>query len=534
MSEFPQDFTGPSDLSEFFGGFEGFGGLCSKAKADFPQGFKVPLDQGGPPLFCSPRVPIGGFGGDPDKNQAAHRATVRSVGKAPVVLIHGNSGSADLGRWSMLELRKNLMAEAGYQRELIWAPSYLGRNSLPISLPIGGLNLEGGVADISYPHAHNVGEVRDFIDNVCEYLDVEVVDIIAHSLGCTLAYSAFRGLKKQDDFFINSWSWDQPKKWHRVGTFVALAGAFRGLTGAPGEWTPGGPFMDQLLAEELVGGQDETPYDVEGEQETPSPEHKITYFCGIAENDYADDKSPDPDISTSMLKGANHKVYQYPGDELAKHEEIIKDPVLIHDIKDLLNSVPPVPRVAMMVNADSGDHDSPLTVTIDVDSPDKVVSYVANRVTKEVVNSYVVGKITSTVRGTSIGGQAKLALPTNGMWEVDYNVEGAVEADKKTYWVGTTEKIEVTIDTDNSAPFERSLDVTATTTRGNLYHSLSGGGQSQAVPLRGALSTVIYGEGWSEGDVAPIDRNAVVYFIAIDEQGTASEIVSRSFEKAAG
>jgi hypothetical protein len=333
---------------------------------------------------------------------------------------------------------------------------------------------------------------------------------------------------------MTSWSWDQPKKWHRVGTFVGLAGAFRGLSDQLiGEWVPDGEFMNELLAEELVGGEDETPYG-EGEPQAPGPRpHNIRYFCGIVEGDYADNRSPDPSISTSMLEGARHKVYRYEDpDEFDKHERIIKDPQVVRDIKDLLNFVPPVPSVTMSVDTESGDYGSPLTITIDVDPPDKVVSYAATRVTKEVLQGYVVGKIAETLKGTFIGGRTKLTLPMDGMWEVAYNVEGAVDAERRTYWVGTTERIEVAIDTDNSTPFEGSLDVTATTPRGKLYHSLSGGGLSEAaVPLRDALDTVVYGEGWSEGDVASIDRNAVVYFIAVDDEGTASQIVSKSFER---
>jgi hypothetical protein len=51
------------------------------------------------------------------------------------------------------------------------------------------------------------------------------------------------------------------------------------------------------------------------------------------------------------------------------------------------------------------------------------------------------------------------------------------------------------------------------------------------VPLVDALSTVVYGEGWSEGDVVAINRDAVVYFITIDFEGNASEIVSKPFKK---
>ncbi len=423
----------------------------------------------------------------------------------------------------MSELRKNLMSEAGYPRALIWAPSYLGRSTQ-----------HGGELDPQFPHAHNVGEVREFIDNVCEYLDVEVVDIIAHSLGCTLAYSILRGLRKQTGPWITSWSWDQPKKWHRVGTFVALAGAFRGLSDQfIGEWVPDGEFMNELLAEDLDGDEDETPYGEGGPQQTPGPSpHNIRYFCGIAAGDYTDSRSPDSNVSTSMLQGARHKVYRYAGSEWDKHERIIKDPEVVRDIKDVLNFVPPVPSVRMSVDKDSGDYGSPLTITIDVDVSHKRVSYVANRVTKEVLQGYVVGKIAETLKGTFIGRQTRLTLPTDGLWEVVYNVEGAVEAEERTYWVGATERIEAAIDIDNSTPFEGSLEVTATASRGEVYHSLSGEGRSEAaVPLGDAVSTVVYGEGWSEGDVASIDRNATVYFMAIDDEGTASRIVSKSFER---
>ncbi len=145
----------------------------------FPEGFTVPLDQGGP----GQGQPIGGFGGNLSKNQSEHRAVVQSIRKAPVLLIHGNAGSADSGQWDMLDLKQMLM-DADYPEELIWAPSYLGTGTL----------------DRSTPHTNNINEVREFIDNVCEYLDIDVVDIIAHSLGCTLGASHFGKYKGRGDF----------------------------------------------------------------------------------------------------------------------------------------------------------------------------------------------------------------------------------------------------------------------------------------------------------------------------------------------
>jgi pimeloyl-ACP methyl ester carboxylesterase len=203
----------------------------------FPDDFEVPQDQGGP----GQGDPVGGFGGNPQKGQEDHRAVVRSAGKAPVILIHGNAGSADIAgdKWNMSQLRERLVSN-GYPRDLIWALSYLGTSpSEQARFDDGGFGPQP-----PRPHTNNVNEVREFIDNVCEYLDVDFVDIIAHSLGCTLAYSVFRGLSKQGTFD------DELKRWNRVGTFVALAGAFRGLTShSRGEWVPNGEFIDELRAE---------------------------------------------------------------------------------------------------------------------------------------------------------------------------------------------------------------------------------------------------------------------------------------------
>src|SRR5215218_4276097 len=74
----------------------------------FPQGFKVPQDQGGP----GQGKLIGGFGGDPSKSRDDHRDAVQSIGKAPVILLHGNSGAADSGRWHMLDLQQMLIKAA--------------------------------------------------------------------------------------------------------------------------------------------------------------------------------------------------------------------------------------------------------------------------------------------------------------------------------------------------------------------------------------------------------------------------------------
>jgi hypothetical protein len=80
----------------------------------FPDGFEVPQDQGGP----GRGQPIGGFGGDPSKSQDEHQAAVQSIGKAPVILLHGNAGAADLGRWNMLDLQQMLKGRLSERSDL--------------------------------------------------------------------------------------------------------------------------------------------------------------------------------------------------------------------------------------------------------------------------------------------------------------------------------------------------------------------------------------------------------------------------------
>jgi hypothetical protein len=186
-------------------------GMPQTDPVTYPVDFTVPIDSGGPGAGS----PIGGFGGNPATDRDGHRAVLAGLGKAPVLLVHGNGGAADVRPWDLLD-QKRFLLDAGYADEVIWAPSYLGT----------------GTVDLSTPHTDNIDDVRGFLESVCAYLAVDVVDVIAHSLGCSMVYSACRGLSRQTSPIV----WDQPKRWHRIGTFVALAGAFHGLgTGSVGE-----------------------------------------------------------------------------------------------------------------------------------------------------------------------------------------------------------------------------------------------------------------------------------------------------------
>jgi len=268
--------------------------------------------------------------------------------------------------------------------------------------------------------------------------------------------------------------------------------------------------MRKLLKEDLGGGG-ETPFD-------------ITYFCGIATGDFVNTTKSD----TGKLVGAvneGDEFYDEGFDRTASHRKIKEDPEVFKDFLQHLNRVPPVVPTTITIDKASGRYDAPLTLTISIDPPDgKVVDCVAKKVTKEIRGGggfpfEILDATSETLEETLNSGQT-LTLP-RGRWEVVFSAEGAAEDVKRTYWVGMS-AIEVTILTDNSTPFDRSLVVTATTNsaRARVFHSVdsierSAGGRRL----------------WNEEASVTITENAEVYFIAIDPDGVASEIVSKRFRK---
>jgi hypothetical protein len=174
--------------------------------------------------------------------------------------------------------------------------------------------------------------------------------------------------------------------------------------------------------------------------------------------------------------------------------------VVFDDFLPHLNAVPPDRRVAIVTDKASGSYAAPLTITVHVEPSDRSVNYVANRVTKEFCNGFIVSSTTDELEGTLQNGQT-LTLSASG----DVS---------RTYWVGVG-SIEVTIVTDDSVPFEGSLDIMAIATRGNLYHSLKG-------------------DTWSEGSIVTITSDAAPRFIAIDSDGIASEVITKIFQEGRG
>lgn len=447
----------------------------------YPADFPLPIDAGGPGAGS----PIGGFGGNPETDRAAHRAAVARLGRSPVLLVHGNGGAADVRPWDLLDQRRFLLA-AGYADEIIWAPSYLG----------------GGAVDLFTPHTDNVEDLRTYLEAVCAYLDVEVVDVIAHSLGCTLTYALARGLAPQAAPIV----WDRPPAWRRLGTFVALAGAFHGLgAGSVGEWATGGEFMRELLAE-TAGGGGETPFGA-GDPPTDGPvPHTITYFCGTAAGDFVDAQLP----GTGRLDGAVNRSYDL-GSGTQGHQAIKESQAVFDDFRPLLNSVPPVPPVAVTLQPESGAQPAGVTVTVTVD-PDRDVRLTAERVVTRFAGGFLERTVDRTLTATvRSGGGLTLADP--GAWEVTATADGAA-GQRAAYRVGGA-PVEVAVVTDATEPFPDTLLVTATSANpvATIYHSLDG-------------------QRWTAGASVTIDSDAVVSFVAIDPDGVASPIVARSFRRA--
>lgn len=450
----------------------------------YPEDFPVPTDSGGPGAGSL----LGGFGGNPQTDRAAHRVVVAERGLAPVLLVHGNGGAADVRPWDLLDQRRFLRA-AGYADEIIWAPSYLGP----------------GTVDLQTPHTDNVDDLRDFLEAVCRYLDVAVVDVIAHSLGCTLTYAVARGLRRQNAPIV----WDQPPRWRRLGTFVALAGAFHGLgAGSIGEWRTGGEFMTELLAE-TAGGGGETPFGAGDPPTDGAPPHTITYFCATAAGDFVDAQNP----GTGRLAGAVNRSYNL-GSGTQGHQAIKESQAVFDDFRPLLNSVPPVPPAAVMLQPPSGAQSPGVRITATItgrSDPAAPIVLTAERVSTAFVNGYLVRTVEQTATATGPDG-AGITLDEAGGWEVTATATGATPG-RGTYWVGV-EPVAVTIVTDNADPFDDSLLVTAlpSSVAATVYHSLDG-------------------QRWSVGASVVLDRDAVVSFIAIDPDGLASPVATRSFTK---
>lgn len=451
--------------------------------ADFPIGFPELFDEGGQ----GQGLPLEGFGGNAARDQAHHHSFIKSSGKAPIVFVHGNTGTATHPQWGWQKVINYLKNSFGYADEHFWALSYLGT----------------GQRQLKDPYTSNIEDLRNFADTVRSYLGIDCIDMVGHSMGCHLILCYLAGLKKQGEPIV----WDQGHRYAHVGTVVLIDGAMRGLRSiAPlyDEWLPDHDVYDCIVP-------DNTPFGRNDDQ-TPAPVHNVRYWCCMVPGGFVDSM----DLcqgTTGHLDGADENRNYNAGPGHAGHEKVKDDPTVIRDWAPYLNPVPPVDPVVISVDKESGHYPEGVAITVSVEPPATPVDYQATRITKQIVIGVLETDVAETLTGSLSHGQ-QLRLATEGMWEVQFSAPGALDA-ARTYGVDVALP-QVQIITDNSVDFDNNLVVMAQTDRGTLYMNV---GDCAA-------------EGWERRASVSISQSTMIQAIAITSDGLASDIVSKAFQKA--
>jgi pimeloyl-ACP methyl ester carboxylesterase len=267
----------------------------------FPKDFPVIIDQGG----LGKGDAITGFGGISGGKQNENRL---AISRRPVIFVHGNAGNALHKRWGGLTWRDFLLKQ-GYNEAEIWGLSYLGHDNHSHQL--------------DDPHRTNVQDLATFINTLCEYLDVDKVDLVGHSLGGSLIKAAIAG-------YDSDGIYKQEKElFAKVGTVVGIASAFYGLGSGmfvPTEFKTGGSFESRSHL--YKGVFDDTPYGAshlsqqQGEFQgtTELDDDQIYYVAVNAVGDFVDSLHQ----NTSRLVGAHLNIGIAVGSGRDGHENIIK------------------------------------------------------------------------------------------------------------------------------------------------------------------------------------------------------------------
>jgi pimeloyl-ACP methyl ester carboxylesterase len=435
-----------------------------------------------------------GFGGDPALNRQQHRERSK---KCPVILVHGNASNSVHPTYGM-QVMRSFLKNADYQDCEIWAMDYLGEDNTS--------------HDLVGVHRRRIEAFREFVDQVRDYLGAEKIDFITHSLGCGMVNAYLRGLQP-------SGQWDSAD--HRfdvAGTFVSIAGATYGLGfGNIDEFRTGSEFE---IASHRFGdvANDDTPFgeDTRSEQVAPSDEWKVTssldndqvcYVAVIARGDFVDQLYP----NTSRRDGADmNKVFNV-GQGFPGHERIIKEQAVFDAFQGYLNRYPPVPPIRFSVDKESGNHGPNLQITVTVTPASATIAYKARRLTKAVQAGFLVETISEENEGALLNNQS-LTLAHDGAWDVTFTASSGAMLER-TYGVNVLVP-ELSILTDNSTPFQGSLEVKTIASKGTVYYSTDK-------------------THWLAQSNPIIHETTRLYFIAIDAEGLASPLASKAFEKKA-
>lgn len=456
--------------------------------AKFPSDFESIIDAGG----LGSGDEIGGFGGNPDKTRGHHREFIRSSGKAPIVLVHGNSGTATHPKWGWLKVARILKSQFTYADEHLWALSYLG---------------PGDIHETNDPYSKNIDDLRHFADNVRTYLDVDCIDIVGHSMGCHLILCYLAGLKKQSDPI----RWDQGKRYANVGSVILIDGAMQGLSqfSLPGYQ----PAYDEWLVSHDVYQcirPDQTPHG-KGDPQTPHPAHNIRYWCCMVPGGFVDGMDNNRHV-TGHLDGADENMNYDAGWGTDGHEKVKDNAAFIQDWAGYLNTVPPIDPVTITIDKPGGSYSGELEITVSADPEDTTVHYEAKRVTKTITLDKIVTRTEGEPLIGSVGNGQTVALAADGMWEVKFTADGAQDINR-TYWIDVVPP-HVEIITDNTVPFENTLEVQVKTDIGTLFMNNSGYDD----------------DGWQRISKIVIKEDTVIKAIALTSSGIASGIVTKKYK----
>jgi pimeloyl-ACP methyl ester carboxylesterase len=132
-----------------------------------------------------------------------------AVQRTPVVFLHGNNDTpyaTACNPYGRMQAMAQFLADHGYSTSELWGLGYQGDQC---DLP-GDQTLRSRIA---HSNAANVPDLRRFVRAVLAYTGATQVDIVAHSLGVTLAREWIR----------------QDSAQHRVRRFVAIDGPNGGI-----------------------------------------------------------------------------------------------------------------------------------------------------------------------------------------------------------------------------------------------------------------------------------------------------------------
>ncbi len=277
-----------------------------------PEDFPELIDQGG----LGKGEVLTGFGGIASADRLTNKKAVK---RRPVIFVHGNGAHALDEKWGGTHWRQFLL-DNGYNAAEIWAVSYLGKDNNRVQF--------------DNPHKSNAQDLAIFIKAVCDYLEVEKVDLVGHSLGGGLIKAALSGYDLDGTYHQEKQLFD------KVGTVVALAAAFYGLGAfSIGEFKTGGPFeqgshfLGDVLDDTPFGSSQKNAQIGDYPAVSELDNDQIFYVSINAIGDFVDAQHR----NTFRLEGAHLNAGLDLGIGLAGHEKIIKDESVFALVKPFLN-----------------------------------------------------------------------------------------------------------------------------------------------------------------------------------------------------